>query len=492
MNAPNGPSSMAPQALFLIFFLLSPFVSPAFSAPVSKPSPIAAVDVSPSPSPSASPSVSTPTHKGVATPPSSPPKNAPTAASPVSAPELPPSPPSKSPPETPSQPPPTSVTFPSSSLDPKQLMAVRSLGFPAKIDPCSPSTPGNATVCDAGKPFRHLVSLYLRNCSHDIQMSETAMKTLDTLQSLGFQNCPVNTVRFPGELAANLRSFSCINSLHRLTGVWLSRLANLTELTIEDVKISASGPSIILSRMTNLRSVKITRTNLTGVLPDKWQPKLSEIDLSDNGLNGSIPISITLLTELRSLNLSSNKFSGSIPSTIGDLLKLQSLSLAQNSLEGPVPASLADISSLVHLDLSGNQLSGRLPGFLTRMKGLTHVNLENNNFNGVFPFNASFVKKFAVFKIGGNSNMCYNKSLISSKVKLGIAPCDKNGLPILPDSSSNSPAAAPTDDSTAEADNGGQRSHHHGPSTVVLVVAIGLSSIVFLIIFCILLSKWCS
>ncbi|CAN6443667.1 unnamed protein product [Victoria cruziana] len=492
MSAPNGTSSMASRALFLIFFLISSAVSPALSAGVGKPSPRASVDASPSPSPSAAPNVSTPIHRVVAAPPSSLPKSAPVAASPESAPELPPSPPSKSPPQAPSQPPPTSSTFPSSSLDPKQLMAVRSLGFPAKIDPCSSSTPRNATICDAGKPFRHLTSLYLKNCSHDIQMSENAMKTLDTLQSLGFENCPMNVVRFPGELIDNLRSFTCINSLHKLTGVWLSRLTNLTDLTLEDVKISASGPAIILSRMTNLRSVKITGTNLTGVLPETWQPKVSEIDFSDNGLNGTIPISITLLTELKSLNLSSNKLSGSIPSTIGDLLKLQNLSLAQNSLDGPVPASLADISSLQHLDLSGNQLSGRLPGFLTRMKGLKYLNLENNNFNGVFPFNATFVKRFAVFKIGGNTNMCYNKSLISSKLKLGIAPCDKNGLPILPDSASNSPAMAPTDDGTAEADNGDQRSHHHGPSTVVLVVAIGLSSIVFLIIFCILLSKWCS
>ncbi|XWS12494.1 hypothetical protein CRYUN_Cryun37aG0093900 [Craigia yunnanensis] len=36
-----------------------------------------------------------------------------------------------------------------------------------------------------------------------------------------------------------------------------------------------------------------------------------------------------------------------------------------------------------------------------------------------------------------------------------------------------------------------KKEHHHGPSKVVLGVAIGLSSIVFLIVFLVLLSKWC-
>ncbi|KAL1200208.1 Receptor-like protein 55 [Cardamine amara subsp. amara] len=75
-----------------------------------------------------------------------------------------------------------------------------------------------------------------------------------------------------------------------------------------------------------------------------------------------------------------------------------------------------------------NQLNGTVPSFLSEMKNLKHLNLSDNSFHGVLPFNESFIKKLEVFEIGGNSDLCYNGSVISSRLKLGIAPCDKYGL----------------------------------------------------------------
>ncbi|KAF2585831.1 hypothetical protein F2Q70_00034578 [Brassica cretica] len=123
------------------------------------------------------------------------------------------------------------------------------------------------------------------------------------------------------------------------------------------------------------------------------------------------------------------------------------------------------------------------------MKSLKYLNLANNAFHGVLPFNASFLKKLEVFKVGGNSDLCYNHTLLSSKMKLGIAPCDKHGLPLSPpprkeDSSSD-------DDYSEDDSSEKKKEEHHGPNKVVLGVAIGLSSLVFLIIFMILLAKWC-
>ncbi|GKU94377.1 hypothetical protein SLEP1_g7879 [Rubroshorea leprosula] len=157
---------------------------------------------------------------------------------------------------------------------------------------------------------------------------------------------------------------------------------------------------------------------------------------------------------------------------------------------------MSAIPGLVHVDLSGNQLNGTVPNFFSKMKGLKVLNLENNALHGVLPFNASFIQRLAVFKIGGNSNLCYNHSVFSSKMKLGIAPCDKHGLPMSPppakDVSSGDSSENDSSDYDDSSDGTSQKKeHHHGPSKVVLGVAIGLSSIVFLIIFLILLSKWC-
>lgn len=95
-----------------------------------------------------------------------------------------------------------------------------------------------------------------------------------------------------------------------------------------------------------------------------------------------------------------------------------------------------------------------------------------------------------MFKVGGNSELCYNRTVLSSKVKLGIAPCDKHGLPLSPppqkEDSSSDYDYDNEDESTEK-----KKEEHHGPNKVVLGVAIGLSSLVFLIIFLILLAKWC-
>ncbi|KAA8515078.1 hypothetical protein F0562_018135 [Nyssa sinensis] len=303
-------------------------------------------------------------------------------------------------------------------------------------------------------------------------MSITALQSLSSLTNLEFINCPISPIRFPSELDSNLRSFTCINSLRKLTGVWLSRLQNLTDLTVSGVTVHASGPSIIFGSMKKLKSVTLSHSNLTGYLPKHWHLNITHIDLSGNQLKGKIPSSLTRLENLEFLNLSSNALDGEIPSSFGDLLSLQNVSLASNSLSGSIPDSMAAMPTLVHLDLGSNQLNGTIPKFVSEMKGLKYLNLEKNNFNGVMPFNASFIKRLVVFKVGGNSNLCYNHSIMSSKVKLGIAPCDKHGLPISPpparDSSGDDSSSESSDDDYSMDDTNQKDQHHHGPNKVWL------------------------
>ncbi|XP_009406778.3 receptor-like protein 51 [Musa acuminata AAA Group] len=385
-----------------------------------------------------------------------------------------------------------------STLDPRQLTALQTMGFSSAGDPCTaPSPRDNATACDDDAPFRHLVSLRLANCSPDLDLPTTALRALSTLRSLAFFRCPIAAPRrLPGPLVASLRSFSCTASLRRLTGVWLSRIQNLTDLSVIGVPVVASGPAVVLSQMRHLRSATISAANLSGLVPHHWHAfNLVHLNLSCNRLKGPVPSSISVLGFLQTLDLSSNALTGTLPDSIGDLAALKNVSFAHNSISGPIPDSMSQLSALVHLDLSSNQFNGSIPKFLSGMKGLKFLNLENNNFQGVLPFNASFLKRLEVFKVGGNSNLCYNHTVLSSKLKLGIAPCDKYGLPASPppDRSTRADSSDYSDDVSDDGsgDRGSGGGDHHGPSKLVLGVAIGLSCFVFLVIFLVCLSKLC-
>ncbi|KAK9706819.1 hypothetical protein RND81_07G153800 [Saponaria officinalis] len=399
------------------------------------------------------------------------------------------------PPTQPPIPPPTTTTT-TTTLDPKQLRALQSLNLPTSKDPCShPKSLNNATLCDNSKPFRHLISLHLTNCSGDLSFSTPALKSLSTLLDLSFVNCPITVVHFPTELSSNLHSFTSINSLRKLTGVWLGRLDNLTDLIIISTTIKASGPYVILGNLKKLQKLTISHANLTGFLPKSWHPNLTQVDLSYNELKGKIPSSMTELENLVSLDLSSNQLTGELPDSIGDLIGLKNLSLSSNSFSGSIPESMASMPELVHIDLSSNQFNGTIPSFVQKLKGLKYLNLEKNNFQGIMPFNSSFIKKLAVFKIGDNINLCYNHSSFSPKVKLGISPCDKNGLPMSPPVSPGPSGGDDTDDDddgSSEDETSPKDGGHHGPNKVVLGIAIALSSIVFLIIFLICLSRRCA
>jgi Leucine-rich repeat (LRR) protein len=111
--------------------------------------------------------------------------------------------------------------------------------------------------------------------------------------------------------------------------------------------------------------------------------------MSDNNFNGSIPDSITSLTQFVCLDLSNNKFSGSIPYSIASLtqLSLRYLDLLDNQIHGEIPISICNAIKLEVLDLSNNSFFGTIPQCLIEMSGkaLRVLNLRTNNLNGTIP-----------------------------------------------------------------------------------------------------------
>ena len=144
-----------------------------------------------------------------------------------------------------------------------------------------------------------------------------------------------------------------------------------------------------------------------GVTTDE-DGRITELDLSDNGLEGAIPEGIGLLETLEVLDLGGNGvpraaayaprdtddedicafpaypdpgpqlgagLTGTIPPELGALNRLRVLDLGENSLTGSIPPALGKLGNLQDLELGWNNLSGPIPPGLGRLADLEVLSL---------------------------------------------------------------------------------------------------------------------
>ena len=102
-------------------------------------------------------------------------------------------------------------------------------------------------------------------------------------------------------------------------------------------------------------SVDTSITGWEGVTTSGTPSRVTELDLSSEGLNGTIPAELGTLFELTTLDLSMNSLTGDIPAELGRLPNLEELRLSGNSLTGCIPLALKDVAtndlSLLNLSL---------------------------------------------------------------------------------------------------------------------------------------------
>ena len=132
--------------------------------------------------------------------------------------------------------------------------------------------------------------------------------------------------------------------------------------------------------LVHLRQLFLSGNNLSGEIPDTiGNCRVMEFLLMDgNSFQGSIPATFKNMAGLTVLNLKDNKLNGSIPSNFATLTNLQELYLGHNNLSGTIPDLLGNSTSLLRLDLSYNNLQGEIPkgGVL---KNLTRLSIIGNN-----------------------------------------------------------------------------------------------------------------
>ncbi|KAL2958886.1 hypothetical protein AAZX31_18G235000 [Glycine max] len=141
-----------------------------------------------------------------------------------------------------------------------------------------------------------------------------------------------------------------------------------------------------LSAFKNLEWLEVSNCGLQGTIPSDIGdlPKLTHLDLSHNSLHGEIPPSLTNLTQLEFLIISHNKFQGPIPGELLFLKNLIWLDLSYNSLDGEIPRALANLTQLESLIISHNNIQGSIPELLF-LKNLTRLDLSYNSLDGEIP-----------------------------------------------------------------------------------------------------------
>ena len=163
-------------------------------------------------------------------------------------------------------------------------------------------------------------------------------------------------------------------------GIYCSSDGRVLELTLVYNLLSGSIPTSITD-LTQLQVLMLYSNNIQGTIPAGLfaLSSLQTLDLDNNQIGGTLPSSISN-GNLTVLNLYSNKIHGTIP-TSWDAPKLYTLSLSSNMLTGPLPPALGKLAKLNSLVLSRNLLSGTFPEEYGNLTTLQVFWLFDNKFD---------------------------------------------------------------------------------------------------------------
>ncbi|KAK9684385.1 hypothetical protein RND81_10G206200 [Saponaria officinalis] len=203
--------------------------------------------------------------------------------------------------------------------------------------------------------------------------------------------------KLDGKLPTELRALSKLEDFgvtnNNLTGPLFDIIQNFTSLVIISAAYNSFTGTIpdSISRMQNLNYLALGMNKLSGALPASLFniSSLQMIDLALNDqLHGELPPDMGIPTPyLVWLNLAGNYFSGSIPMTITNLTNLEYMGLNENSFTGKVPRDLGHFPNLNYFSVEENYLMGDL-NFINTLVNCTQLSalgLRENNFSGTLP-----------------------------------------------------------------------------------------------------------
>ncbi|XP_010555906.1 PREDICTED: probably inactive leucine-rich repeat receptor-like protein kinase At3g28040 isoform X2 [Tarenaya hassleriana] len=255
--------------------------------------------------------------------------------------------------------------------------------------------------------FQRLNSLMFLSLSHNL-LSGDFPRWIGTLRSL--EHLDLSNNALTGELPSsmgNLRSLKfLVLSNNQLKGEIPSSVSDCTELSVIQLKgnsFTGRIPDGLFDL--GLEEIDISHNGLTGSLPlgsRRLFESLRVLDLSCNDLGGSIPGEVGLFIHLRYLNLSWNDLQTRIPPELGFLQNLTVLDLRHSSLSGSIPANICESRSLEILQLDGNSLIGPIPEGIGNCLSLNLLSLSHDHLTGPIPKSLSNLHQLRILKLESN------------------------------------------------------------------------------------------
>ncbi len=186
-------------------------------------------------------------------------------------------------------------------------------------------------------------------------------------------------------------------------GITVDTTGRVTAIDLSNNGLSGTIPGDI-GNLDALQSLSLYYNQLTGTIPNYIGNlvNLKYLGLYNNQLSGSIPKEIGYLTSLETLDLSHNQLSDTIPPTLGDLGNLKYLKLTANNLSGSLPPQLGNLGNLISLEINYNQLSGNIPPELGNLHNLTKLELYHNYLSGSIPPELANLSNLQVLDLNNN------------------------------------------------------------------------------------------
>ncbi|KAI5332363.1 hypothetical protein L3X38_022492 [Prunus dulcis] len=188
-------------------------------------------------------------------------------------------------------------------------------------------------------------------------------------------------------------------------GFWvlLQSQTELVYVSLRNTFISGSISEEWLSKISSqVKLLDLSYNNFSGRLPLQLKfPKLSRINLGHNQLEGPLPI---WPTNASFLDLQRNLFSGPIPSNLDQLMpKLAHLDVSENHLNGTIPLSICKVKGMEVILLRNNQLFGEFPQRWSLWSIIFSIDVSHNNLSGNIQSSMGIPSSLENFKVNNNN-----------------------------------------------------------------------------------------